>query len=74
MFVYGVANVLGVHPTRCLRKRLRNVCMPRDAIIPFQLSWLDQGKRQDRVHEDVIVSKTVRVSRQGYFLLPELHE
>ena len=35
--------------TQCLRKRQRDVSRPNDAIIPYQLSFLEYGKRPHRI-------------------------
>ena len=50
------------------------MCRPRDAIIPYQLTWLEQGKRPDRIHAHAIVSDMVNATRQEYIKLRGLHE
>ena len=45
-----------------------------DAMRPYQLNWLELRKRLDRIHEDAIAGKTVRVEGQEYFKVRELHD
>ena len=39
-----------------------------------QMSCIEQGERQDRIHENAIVRRTGKVTRQDYVKLRELHE
>ena len=41
----------------------------KDAIILYQLSWFEQGRRPVRIDEDAVVGNTVKVTRQVHVKL-----